>query len=72
MLFWIHGGGYYVGCSDWYTERTLTAASPLVHARGGGGVILVTINYRLDIFGFLGGDVIAQRTFYGSSGSFGI
>lgn len=71
VLFWIHGGGYYYGCSDWYTESTLTAASPLVHARE-GGVILITINYRLGIFGFLGGDAIAQRTFDGSSGNFGI
>ncbi|GBP60485.1 Venom carboxylesterase-6 [Eumeta japonica] len=45
VLFWIHGGGFYTGSgnSDFYGPEYI-----LEH-----DVILVTINYRLEVFGFL-------------------
>ena len=42
MLF-IHGGGFHVGSKDYYRMRDLIDKE----------VILVTINYRLHVFGFL-------------------
>ena len=42
MLF-IHGGGFHVGSKDYYRMRDLIEEE----------VILVTINYRLHVFGFL-------------------
>ncbi|XP_060517254.1 juvenile hormone esterase-like [Cylas formicarius] len=45
VMFWIHGGGFKAGCGndDLYDPYALTNE----------GVIVVTINYRLGIFGFL-------------------
>ncbi|KAE9405290.1 alpha/beta-hydrolase [Gymnopus androsaceus JB14] len=47
VLFWIHGGGNTSGTGD---DETFDGG-PLVTR---GDVVLVTINHRLDIFGFLG------------------
>ncbi len=49
VIVWIHGGSYEIGCgdlptadpSDWVKEQQ---------------VIVVTVSYRLGIFGFLGGN----------------
>ena len=41
---WIHGGGFTSGTSGFYGGPNLAAV---------GGVILVTINYRLPALGFL-------------------
>ncbi|XP_012939630.1 neuroligin-2 [Aplysia californica] len=43
VLFWIHGGGYFGGTGALYNGTELALR----------GVIVVTINYRLDLFGFL-------------------
>ena len=47
VLFWIHGGAYTngTGSSGWYDGSRLTSH---------GDVVVVTINYRLGIFGFMG------------------
>lgn len=42
VMFWIHGGGLYGGSSNDYDMRALVNA----------GVTVVSINYRLGIFGF--------------------
>jgi carboxylesterase type B len=42
-MVWIHGGGYVIGSGSQY-DGTFLATE---------GVVMVTINYRLDIFGFL-------------------
>lgn len=45
VLFYIHGGGYVEGASD----DVLNGADFIIEQQ----VILVTVNYRLGIFGFL-------------------
>ena len=44
VMFWVHGGGYYAGGSS---EARHDGQALARH-----GVIVVTINYRLGIFGF--------------------
>jgi len=46
VMIWIHGGGYKDGSSTIYPMQ------PLV-SRSNGTVIVVTLNYRLNIFGYL-------------------
>lgn len=45
VMVWIHGGGHTVGAGSepWYSGKNLARR----------GVVAVTINYRLDVFGFL-------------------
>ena len=43
-MMWIHGGNYVIGSGTGYIGAPLVAT---------GNVIVVTINYRLGIFGFL-------------------
>ncbi|XP_072048247.1 cholinesterase-like [Amphiura filiformis] len=47
VMFWIHGGGYAIGAGSFMEEMD---AHPLAAL---GDVIVVTINYRLNAFGFL-------------------
>ena len=51
VMLWIHGGGFSLGSKDLYRMRALIEEE----------VILVTINYRLHILGFLsfGNDVVS-------------
>ncbi len=44
VLVWIHGGGYFDGASNDYDAARLAAR---------GKMVVVTINYRLNLFGFL-------------------
>ena len=63
VMFWIHGGGYTAGAGSEprYTNSTL----PLQ------GVVLVTINYRLGVFGFLASEDLAKEG-GGSAGNYGL
>lgn len=64
VLFWIHGGAYQFGSgsSPWY-DGTEFAKN--------GDVVVVTINYRLNVFGFLHlSDMFGEK--YESSGNLGI
>lgn len=45
-MLWIYGGGYYLGSTDLYPAQILAAFND---------VIVVTVNYRLNIFGFFSG-----------------
>ncbi len=64
VMVWIHGGGYTGG----------TGASPMY---GGdrlaekGDLVIVTINYRLNAFGFLATAQLAKEDPHGSAGSYG-
>ena len=44
VMVWIHGGGFMTGASDQYVSDTLALY---------GDVIVVTLNYRLTLWGFL-------------------
>src|SRR3954471_8064220 len=62
VMFWIHGGGYSGGGSS--EPRHNGDFLPLKN------VVLVTINYRLGVFGFLVTDELAKEN-NGSAGQFG-
>jgi para-nitrobenzyl esterase len=63
VMFWIHGGGYSAGASS--EPRHNGDFLPLK------GVVLVTINYRLDVFGFLASESLAREQ-GGSAGNYGL
>jgi para-nitrobenzyl esterase len=63
VLFWIHGGGYAVGASS--EPRHNGGILPLK------GVVLVTINYRLGVFGFLATADLAKEA-NGAAGNYGL
>ena len=63
VMFWIHGGGYSGGGSS--EPRHNGDFLPTK------GVVLVTINYRLGVFGFLVTDELAKEA-SGSAGNYGL
>lgn len=64
VAFWIHGGAFMGGhCSE-------VAFDGQAYCQR--GVILVTINYRLNIFGFLAHEELAQESEHNVSGNYGI
>ncbi|HEY3706114.1 MAG TPA: carboxylesterase family protein [Terracidiphilus sp.] len=63
VMFWIHGGGFSGGGSN--EPRHNGDFLPLK------GVVLVTINYRLGVFGFLATDDLAKEA-NGSAGNYGL
>jgi para-nitrobenzyl esterase len=63
VMFWIHGGGYEGGASS--EPRHNGDFLPLK------GVVLVTINYRLGVFGFLVTEELAKEA-NGSAGNYGL
>ena len=63
VMFWIHGGGYVGGASS--EPRHNGDFLPLK------GVVLVTINYRLGVFGFLATSELAKEG-DGAAGNYGL
>jgi len=63
VMFWIHGGGFAGGASS--EPRHNGDFMPLK------GVVLVTINYRLGVFGFLATADLAKEA-NGSAGNYGL
>jgi para-nitrobenzyl esterase len=63
VMFWIHGGGYVAGSAS--EPRHNGDFLPLK------GVVLVTINYRLGVFGFLATSELAKEA-GGSAGNYGL
>ncbi len=63
VMFWIHGGGYSGGASS--EPRHNGDFLPLK------GVVLVTINYRLGVFGFLATSDLAKEA-GGTAGNYGL
>ena len=63
VMFWIHGGGYSGGSGD--EPRHNGDFLPLK------GVVLITINYRLGVFGFLATSDLAKEA-NGSAGNYGL
>ncbi len=64
VMFWIHGGANAggSGSGSLYNDGTLT-----YH-----GVVLVTINYRLGIFGFLAHPALTRESPHHASGDYGL
>ena len=63
VMFWIHGGGYFAGAGG--EPRHNADFLPLK------GVLLVTFNYRLGVFGFLATAEMAQEA-KGAAGNYGL
>jgi len=63
VMFWIHGGGYAGGSAD--EPRHNGDFLPTK------GVVLVTVNYRLGVFGFLATTELAQEA-KGSAGNYAL
>jgi para-nitrobenzyl esterase len=63
VMVWIHGGGYTAGAGSEprYTNSGLPSR----------GVVLVTINYRLGVFGFLASEDLVKEG-GGSAGNYGL
>lgn len=62
VLFWIHGGANYNGSGRYAQGQTLTKQ----------GVLLVSINYRLGIFGFLALPALAAESPHHSAGNYAL
>lgn len=64
VLLWIHGGAFLHGCGS---EKEFDG-----EAFAQNGVILVTINYRVNVFGFFAHPQLEKETAEGVSGNYGI
>jgi para-nitrobenzyl esterase len=64
VMVWIHGGGFVIGASS----QSAYDGEPLASQ----GVVVVSINYRLGIFGFLAHPALSQESPQGVSGNYGI
>ncbi|MFD1786199.1 carboxylesterase/lipase family protein [Sphingomonas floccifaciens] len=64
VMLWIHGGGFVNGSG---TSPTFDGSRFAAQ-----GIVLVTINYRLGVFGFLAHPDLTKRSPHGSSGNFGL
>ena len=64
VMVWIHGGGFYGG----------TASQPDFDGRilAREGVVVVTINYRLGVFGFLAHPELTRESEHQVSGNYGL
>ena len=65
VMFWCHGGAFIAGSgsSPWYEGANLARK---------GDVVVVTINHRLNVFGFLHLDELGGGEAFASSGSTGM
>ncbi len=64
VLFWIHGGAFMHGCGS---EKEFDG-----EGFAKKGVILVTINYRVNVFGFFAHPALEKENEEGVSGNYGI
>ncbi len=64
VMVWIHGGGYIIGGSS----QSAYDGEPLASQ----GVVVVSLNYRLGIFGFFAHPALSQESPQGVSGNYGL
>ena len=64
VMVWIHGGGFTIGASG----QTAYDGEALAKQ----GVVLVSMNYRLGLFGFLAHPALSKESPYGASGNYGL
>ena len=62
-MVWYHGGGWVRGSGDSYTPN----GAPMTKK----GVVLVTVNYRLGVLGFLAHPALTAESPHASSGNYG-
>lgn len=67
VMVWIHGGAYMLGSGDEVDIRRAALVSS-----SEDGIVMVSMNYRLGAFGFLGGSDIMERTNGNGAGNFAI
>jgi len=61
VMVWIHGGGFQFGTGAGYDPQHLVRK----------GVVVVTINYRLGVLGFLAHPELSAESPHGASGNYG-
>src|SRR5215472_830951 len=64
VMVWIHGGGFIIGGSS----QSAYDGEPLASQ----GVVVVSINYRMGIFGFLAHPALSRESPQGVSGNYGM
>ena len=64
VMVWIHGGGNFAGAGS---EAIFNGENLARH-----GVVLVTLNYRLGVFGFLAHPELAKESAHHVSGNYGL
>lgn len=64
VMVWIHGGGFQIGASSQSAYDGTALAQQ--------GVVLVSINYRLGILGFLAHPALDHESPHGASGNYGL
>ncbi len=64
VMVWIHGGGFFLGSGS----GTSYDGANLARRQ----VVVVTINYRLGPFGFLGHPALSKESPHGASGNYGL
>jgi len=64
VMVWIHGGGFVIGASS----QSAYDGEPLAAQ----GVVVVSLNYRLGIFGFLAHPELSKESPQGVSGNYGL
>ena len=64
VMVWIHGGGFQIGASSQSAYDGQALAEQ--------GIVLVSINYRLGVFGFLAHPALNQESPQGVSGNYGL
>ena len=62
VMVWIHGGGYRLGSGSGYDGTPLASRD----------VVLVTFNYRLNVFGFLAHPALSVESEQNASGNYGL
>ena len=64
VMVWIHGGGFRVGAGDNLMYNGVNLAAE--------GVVVVTVNYRLNVFGFLAHPALSAESDHGASANYGL
>ena len=64
VMFWIHGGGFLVGSASEPRQNGEELAKK--------GVVLVSITYRLGVFGFFAHPELSAESPHGASGNYGL
>ncbi|KAF5379722.1 hypothetical protein D9615_005696 [Tricholomella constricta] len=60
VVVWIHGGGYMAGSASGFTGKDIYDGKDLIRASN-NGVVVVVIQYRLGLFGFLPGKEVKKN-----------